>query len=326
MSFFSLLKLKQKGNYNDKINTPKYKPKNSKFNLILPNDQISLRKGMLKITKEIKIPFSYEILGKIKQIIIQPSQYDNKYFTMFISYEESKPVIIEKENNNYLSIDLGINNLAACFSNVGPSFIMNGKPLKAYNQFYNKRKAKIQTELKTCNKKHYSKKLDRLSINRSNWIHNYFNQTISYIIKFCKRYDIRNVVCGYNETWKQNVNLGSKTNQAFMNVPHYLFKRKLESKCKSEGIVFEVQEESYTSKCSFLDNEDVGKQDQYLGKRIKRGLFKTGKGILCNADINGAGNILRKHIVSKGGSLELNDEIEGYIVGPRKLASAFGMC
>jgi len=139
VSFFHLLKQKNNGRYADNISEPKYKKSNSEFILILPQDQVSLKKGKLKITKDLKLNYSYEIDGKIKQAIIKPNNYG--YYSLYIVYEENK--IDQNYNfdkNNILGIDLGINNLVTCVSNVGRSFAMNGKPLKSYNKFYNKQK------------------------------------------------------------------------------------------------------------------------------------------------------------------------------------------
>jgi putative transposase len=293
-SFFALLKKKHNGMYGDKVNEPRYKKPNSLFNLILPNDQINLIKGKLKITKNIRIPFSYKIDGEIKQCVIKPNN-NGKYFMIYLTYEENKKEENDELNdNNYLSIDLGLDNLIACYSNVGHSFIVNGKPLKSYNQYYNKRISKIKSKLEKFNKKKWSNKLSRLSINRENYIHNYINQTISVIIKYCIKHKIKNVIIGYNETWKQEINIGKVNNQKFCNIPHYKLKEKLGYKCYENGINFTMTEESYTSKCSFIDNEELKKHDNYIGRRIKRGLFKTKNGLLINADINGACNILRK--------------------------------
>ena len=106
--------------------------------------------------------------------------------------------------------------------------------------------------------------------------------------------NISTVVVGYNKEWKQDINLGKRNNQNFVNIPFLTLIKQLEYKCKLEGINFILTEESYTSKCSFLDNEDVCKHDTYLGERIKRGLFKSKEGKLINADLNGSLNILKK--------------------------------
>lgn len=128
--------------------------------------------------------------------------------------------------------------------------------------------------------------------------------------------NITKVVIGKNKNWKQEVNIGSRNNQNFVNIGHAEFINKIKYKCELEGIEVTLQEESYTSKCSFLDNESIGKHKTYLGKRIKRGLFEASDGRKINADVNGAGNILRKAIpnafTAKG--------IQDVVVRPIRLA------
>lgn len=173
---------------------------------------------------------------------------------------------------------------------------MNGKPLKSYNRNYNKKIAKIKSHLKKVNGKHSSKLIDRINENRTNYINNYLNQSISIVYKKCIEYGISKVIIGYNEGWKTGVNLGKKTNQKFVTIPHGRLRQKLENKLLELGIDVIMHEESYTSKCSFLDKEQIGFKNEYIGSRIKRGLFKTSKDIMINADVNGAGNIMRKII------------------------------
>ena len=108
--------------------------------------------------------------------------------------------------------------------------------------------------------------------------------------------NINTLVIGYNKEWKQNINLGKRNNQSFVGIPFYTFIKQIEYKCKLEGINVILTEESYTSKCSFLDNEEVCKHEKYLGERIKRGLFKSKEGKIINADLNGSLNILKKVI------------------------------
>jgi putative transposase len=311
-SFFALLRRKQTGNYVEKINSLKFKKKGSQFIIIFPVNRINIKNGFLKLTKNIKIPFSYKLDGTLRQVIIKP--YLN-YFIINIQYEENKKETPILNKNNILGIDLGLNNLASCLSNIGTSLIVNGKPLKSYNQYWNKRKANIQSELELKNKIKWSKRLNRLSINRSNYVNNYLNQSVALIIKHCIENNIGMIICGYNETWKQDLNLGKVNNQNFSYIPFNSFKKKLEYKCQENGIIFNLIEESYTSKCSFLDNEDLVKKEEYQGKRIKRGLFKTNNGILCNADVQAAGNIIRKVVPNAN----FVDGIEGAIVRPKVL-------
>ena len=309
-SFFALIRRKKAAQYAASVNPPKYKKKDSKFILVFPTDQVWLKNGKLKLTKSLHLPFSYKIEGKICQIVISPIL--NKYFQITIQYDETKKEVTASNPKNILGIDLGLNNLAACLSTVGTSLIVNGKPLKSYNQFWNKSKAHIQSELKINNNKYWSKRLTILSTNRDNFVNNYMNQSVALIIKHCKDHNIGNIVCGYNLGWKQDINLGKVNNQKFVNIPHERFKSKLEFKAKENGILFNLHEESYTSKCSFLDNESVNQHETYLGKRLKRGLFKTSKNVFCNADVQAAGNIIRK-VFPKA---VFADGIEGCIVSP----------
>ena len=308
-SFFALLSRKNKGQYTDKVSPPRFKKKWEMFNLIYPKQFIVVNKdsitlclsNLYKKLNNIKgrqsilsFKFNLSNIEEIKQIIIKP--YNNgQYFKMFINYEEVKQNVQNLNKDNYLSIDLGINNLATCFNSVsGHSFIMNGKPLKSYNRYYNKTIAKLRSELKLKNKLNWSKQLQNITENSYNYIDNYFNQVVSKITKYCVSNDIGNIVIGYNETWKTNVNLGKVNNQKFIYIPYFKLKQKLENKCKDYGIIYTQVNESYTSKCSFVDNEPIKKHDTYLGKRVKRGLFKTSTGLLVNADVNGSANILRK--------------------------------
>lgn len=296
-SFFKLLKQKQKGMYANPVKPPHYKKSGELFSLVCSNQQVTVNesKGILKITKDIKLPFTYKIDGQIKQAIIKPL-LNGKYFEINIAYEKNEIEQIKTKEDHIMSIDLGLNNLATCYSNVGRDIIVNGKPLKAYNQFYNKRKAKMQSELERCNKTKYSQKLRKVDINRKNFVSNYMNQSVARITSEVIGQQISKVVIGYNEGWKNGINIGKKNNQNFVSVPHATFTQKLKNKLEEIGVDVIFHEESYTSKCSALDMEPIKKQEKYSGRRVKRGLFKSSKGDLINADLNGAINIMRKVI------------------------------
>ena len=135
------------------------------------------------------------------------------------------------------------------------------------------------------------------------------------VVNELKQANVSKFVIGLNKQFKTEINIGSKNNQNFVSIPHSQFINMLTYKCKLEGIDVIVREESYTSKCSFLDNENVRKHNKYMGKRVKRGMFVSAKGLKINADVNAAANILRKEIpdaFAKG--------IEGVLVHPRKLS------
>lgn len=313
-SFFALLKKKRNSEYSDNIKEPHFKKKGDFFILVFNNQRIlkQSKDGQthIKLLKNLKIKFNYQI-GEIKQGIIKWNGFN---FVLYLSYEQENETL-KNDNQKYLGIDLGLNNFATCVSNVGQSFIINGRPLKSYNKFHNKMKSKIQADLEIKNKTKWSKKLSLVRNKRTRYIDNFMNNAVSYIVNRCKELGINTVVLGYNELWKQNINLGKKTNQSFTNIPHGLFRSKLESKCEREGLNLKLQEESYTSKCSFVDGEYPEKHAEYVGKRVKRGLFKTSGGLKVNADCNGASNIIVKS-VGKVVS-ELIKEIGVSIVTPK---------
>ena len=187
---------------------------------------------------------------------------------------------------------IGVNNLCAIGSNVLKPIIINGKPLKSINQYYNKKLAKLKSELK--NEKKTSKRIKSLTNKRNNKVNDYLHKSSRLIVNYLVSNNINTLVIGKNKEWKQNAKIGKRNNQNFIQIPHTRFIEMLEYKCKLEGITVIVTEESYTSKCSFMDNEPIKKHTNYVGKRVKRGLFKSSKGILINADLNGSLNILKK--------------------------------
>jgi putative transposase len=181
--------------------------------------------------------------------------------------------------------------------------------MKSVNQYYNKTKAKLQSKLE--NDKRTSKRIEKLTLKRNNKINDYLHKASRYIVNQLVSKDISKLIIGYNKQWKQDINIGKRNNQNFVNIPFYKFISMLEYKCELEGVEMITHEESYTSKCSFLDNEPIKKHDSYLGKRIKRGLFRSSKGELINADLNGSYNIMRKVVPN------FTNGIEGVVVHPR---------
>ena len=200
------------------------------------------------------------------------------------------------------SIDLGLNNLVALTSNQ-PGFIpllINGRPLKSINQFYNKRKAQLQSQVKGSRKT--SSRLQRLTRCRNQKIDNYLHHASRLIADVLSAKQIGTLVVGKNEQWKTEINLGKQTNQNFVSIPHARLIEMLEYKARLVGIKVILQEESYSSRANFLGLDPIpvyGKTDKdavFSGRRIKRGLYKTSVGRLINSDVNAAYNILSKAI------------------------------
>ena len=307
-SFFSLLKKKNKGMYNAKVKLPSYLPKNSFTTLVIGFVRLnedtfvipysnSFKKNHKKIS--IKIP-PILLNKKIKEIRIIP-KFNARFFEVQYTYEvEEEQRNLDK--NHVLAIDFGINNLATCVTSKGKSFIIDGKKLKSINQWFNKENARLQS---IKDKQKYGKKptlrQKYLYSSRNNKVNDYMSKTARKIINYCLENNIGTLVCGYNETFQRNSNIGKANNQTFVNIPFGKLREKLEYLCKLYSLRFVEQEESYTSKSSFFDmdilpkfEEDKPQTYSFLGKRIKRGVYQTSKGYIFNADINGALNILRK--------------------------------
>lgn len=300
-SFFKLISKwkNNKKSLNGYPKPPKYKDKIKGRNIIIftcPN-QIRIKNNYIHFPKKVNLkPIKTKINineNKIKQVRIIPK---SSCYTIEIVYEQiiNNKIQLEK-NNNYLSIDLGLNNLMACYNNINNDmFIINGKPLKSINQYYNSKKGEIQSQLKKNHNKNNSKRLDILTLKRNNKIKDYLHKSSRFIINYCIKNNISNIVIGYNKEWKQNINIGKYNNQNFVNIPYYNLINMIKYKGEMHNINIILNEESYTSKCSALDMEEICKHDIYLGNRIKRGLYQSNKKILINADINGSINILRK--------------------------------
>ena len=312
-SFFGLLKKKNKGMYNAKVKLPSYLPKNSFTTLVIGfvrlNEDtlvIPYSNSFKKNHKKISIKIPPILLDKnIKEIRIIP-KFNARFFEVQYTYE------VQEEQRNLdkthaLAIDFGINNLATCVTSKGKSFIIksfiiDGKKLKSINQWFNKENARLQS---IKDKQKYGKKptlrQKYLYNSRNNKVNDYMSKTARKIINYCLENNIGTLVCGYNETFQRNSNIGKANNQTFVNIPFGKLREKLEYLCKLYSLKFVEQEESYTSKSSFFDMDILPKFEadkpqtySFLGKRIKRGLYQTSKGYIFNADVNGALNILRK--------------------------------
>lgn len=309
-SFFALIKLSKQGKFNFKhIRLPNYLPKNSYANLII--GQIRLRKDNILTIPfsntfkkkynnkiQIKIPQVLEN-KKIKEIQIVP-KFNARFFEIQYTYEIQEEDI-KLNTNNALAIDLGINNLCTCVTNTGKSFIVDGRKLKSINQFFNKQNAKLQSIKDKQKIKKQTKQQYLISNKRKNRVNDYINKTCRYIINYCLTNDIGTLVIGYNQSFQCKSNIGKKNNQIFTQLPFGKIREKLEYLCKRYNINYILQEESYTSKASFFDNDDLPIYNmdnpqtyEFNGKRVKRGLYQTKNNYLFNADCNGALNILRK--------------------------------
>ena len=317
-AFFALIKKKKANKYTEPVRLPKYLD-TDKGRQVVHYDKQSLRSkrdGVVKLAKS-----DIEIQTKVPNSDIQYLKLVpcGNHIKVLIGYYKTKST--QKANNKrFASIDIGQNNLMAVTSNVFHPVIYSGKPVKSINQFYNKIKAKEQSRLMKQNNVYWSKKLGQLSLWRENQISNYFHKVTHHFVNYCIANDIDTVIIGRNQQWKDNINLGKRVNQNFVSIPFGRLYDLLKYKLELNGITYIETEESYTSKCSFIDKEEIAHHDSYVGRRTKRGLFKSKDGYKYNADINGSLNILRKYMTENGTYTDgLHEELVRHMTNPRKL-------
>ena len=314
------------------VKMPTYRKKGSLYNLILSTNAITIKDGYLKLPlsfefrkrhpgiKKILIPFPERLEGKdIKEVRIIPV-HNGKYFNVQYVYKEE----IENKNlnpNNMLSIDIGVDNLATCVSNVGTPFIIDGRRIKSINQYWNKRKAYLQT-IATKQGLHSTELIERITDKRNNQVRDILKKSARYIVDYCCSNNIGTIVVGYNLDFKRYVNLGKNNNQTFTQIPFGDLRNNIAYLCERYGIEYIEQEESYTSKASAIDEDDIPVYNptnnfdgNFSGKRIYRGLYKSKNGTLINADVNGSANILRKCKQN----LSIKELCPGLLVSPLRI-------
>lgn len=311
-AFFGLLKLAKQGKYAFKdCKLPHYLPKDGYTTLVIGFVRLKGNKLIIpfsnsfkKTHRPIEITIPPVLLDKkVKEIRIIPKA-KARFFEIQYTYE-AEYIQRNLNKNNALALDLGINNLVTAVSSNGKSFIIDGRRLKSINQWFNKENARLQS---IKDKQHFGKKTTNrqkaITRDRNNKVNDYMNKTARTVINYCINNNIGTLIVGYNETFQRNSHIGKQNNQNFVNIPYGRLRNKLEYLCELNDIAFIKQEESYTSKASFWDNDDIPtynadnpKEYQFNGKRIHRGLYKTAKGKVFNADVNGALNIMRKSSV-----------------------------
>ena len=211
---------------------------------------------------------------------------------MEIVYEMEVPECNE-QSERIAAIDIGVDNFITMVNNIGEQpIVVKGGVIKSINQYYNKQKAKLQSELKITNKKDWSKRLQKLTDKRYEMIKYQMHCISKYVVDWCVLYNIDTLIVGHNDDWKQN----NKGMQNFTYIPYELFIQMLAYKCENNGIRFIEHEEGYTSGTSFVDNEEPVKENYDKSRRIHRGLFVGNNGIQINADVNGAYQIMKKVI------------------------------
>ena len=298
----SFLALKKIPNTNSKPNFPKYLKKDGRFVVEYERGALSFKKkGFIRLSKtNISIPTKLE-KSVIQQVRLIPR---TGYYLIEVLYRKPKIKYKQKKltsRTKFASIDLGLNNLATVTSNVFEPLIINGRPIKSINQYYNKNLKKKQKLLPV--NQYTSKKIKQLTYKREMKLNDYLHKSAKFLVNYLVSQTIDVLVIGTNKGWKQNINIGKRNNQNFVNIPFYKFKQILTYLYEENGIEIHEQEESYTSKASYLDgdfipifNESENKKYTFSGRRIFRGLYETKSKKIINADVNGSLNILRKFI------------------------------
>ena len=316
-SFFKSIKdwSKNKDKYSGKPKLPKYKPKDGKMVLIVTNQQVRQKGKLLHFPKSFcgftvkPRCVTLDNFEKINQVRVVPI---NQSFCLEIVYSISVESELRSDNGRYMSIDLGLDNLATVVTNIGLNpIVVNGKGLKSTNQYYNKKKAYYQGVAKQMNNQHYTNRLYRLTQKRNLKVEDYLHKASRYIVDFALEHQINTIVIGNNKNWKQSSSLGKVTNQAFVSIPHQKLIDKICYKAQICGIQVILTEESYTSGTSFLDNELAEKSYYNKKRRVKRGLFVSNKGININADVNATFQIMKKVFPNV-----FTDGIEGIVLHP----------
>ncbi|MCK8818226.1 transposase [Natroniella sulfidigena] len=314
-SYFSSIK-----DYNNTPNKYQGQPRPPKFKYLDKNPseviftnlatRIKERKLLLSLSKEIKSKYNVDSLkfqlppaiesiinlDKIQQVRIKRDSLSDEWYLLVIYKIEPNKKI---KGNNIMAIDLGLDNLATLtFKDNAKSYIINGKPVKSKNSYFNKELAKLQTiRMKQIGSKKFkdTNKIKQLRIKRKNYIANYLHQASRKIINLAKKHQVSKITIGNLKRIKQNM----KYNKSFVQVPIQRLKELIEYKAKLEGIEVIILNEAYTSGCSALDLEKLNRGNYNKSRRVERGLFKSDIGLTINADVNGSLNIMRKFLDEK---------------------------
>lgn len=299
-SFFAAIKdwLKNKDKYLGRPKLPKYKAKDGKHILILTNQNVKLKDDILVFPKTfhgftIKPQFTkQDNFVSFQQVRFKPNY---KSFIVELVYNIEVPSTNLPDNKRYLSVDIGVDNLATVVNNTGlQPVVINGKGLKSINKYYNKQMSYYREIAKRMNGRDYTNKMYSLTMKRNCKINDYMHKASKYLIEYAKANNFNTIVIGNNKGWKQNSAMSKTVNQTFVGIPHKKFIEMVQYKAQNVGINVIITEESYTSGTSFLDNEGPIKSNYNKNRRIHRGLFISNKGIKINADVNGAYQIMKK--------------------------------
>jgi len=282
---------KNKSGFTRAPKIPNYNKKDQEFMLIIGSQQCAIKDGMMRFPKKLNLDKIYVGDLDIAHVRIFPGK--KKYKVEVVYKIESLP---KRKKGNIAGIDLGLDNLATVAINkrgIRP-LLINGRPLKSMNLHFNNKRNKIQSELKKCNDRYMSHKLETLYRKRNNRFNTYMHKASKEIIDYCLEHNVSQIIIGHNKLQKQESKLKN-----FVAIPTFRLIELIKYKAEYQGIEVIETEESYTSITSYLDKEEPIKDNADRFRRIHRGLFVSSKGKRINADVNSAYQIMKKVIGDK---------------------------
>lgn len=303
-SFFALIKQNTRN-----VHIPKYLPKSGRYVVHYTKQAVSTVKkhGYINLSKT--NIFIKTKVHDLQFVRVVPKKYK---ITVEIGYQVEIPDH-PHTSQKYAGVDLGVNNLITITYTSGRPLIINGRPIKSINQFYNKIQSKQKSRQSHNNQKFTTKKMLTLERKRGNKIRDYLHKASRYLVNQLVSQSTTDLVVGYNQGWKQGTKLGSKNNQNFVSIPFTRLIQMIQYKCQLVGIKVHLIDESYTSKASYLERDYIptygdSQIPAFSGKRVKRGLYKSALGTI-NADVNGSLNIIRKYLQSINGCVAFADNV-----------------
>ncbi len=294
---------------------PKYKNKDGEFILVFTNQQCSITEGILRFPKMMNLEVQTRLKDvDLREVRIIPSGLG---YNIEIVYAKEITDASEIKAKRILGIDIGVRNIVTIGNNISVKGIaVKAGLLKSINQYFNKELAIYRSinDLQGNHEKN-TNRITRLFINRNRKVKDIMHKLSKAVITYAKSINVDTIVIGHNKDWKQSVNMGTKNNQNFVQLPFNTLIQQIKYKGEEIGINVIIQREDHTSKCSFLDNETIEHHDTYMGNRIKRGTFRSADGTLIHADLNASYNIIKKAIPEA-----FANGIEGIGLYPRSLS------
>ncbi len=316
-SFFKAIKewRKDPDKFLGRSGLPHYKEKDGEHILVFTNQQCSINDGILKFPKLINMEVKTGLENiDLREVRIVP---EGTGYEVEVVYKKEINDIIALRPDRILGIDIGVRNLVTIGNNISEDGIaVRAGLLKSINQFYNKENGRLRSinDLQG-DKRKMTERLKRLITKRNRRIKEIMHEISKSIVEYAKSMNIDTIVIGHNDGWKQSTGMGRRNNQNFVELPFNVLINQIKYKAEENGINVIMQEESHTSKCSFLDNESIEHHDSYTGKRTRRGIFRSGSGTLIHADLNASYNIIKKAVPDA-----FANGIEGIGLYPRSLS------